>query len=171
MQSALKVPGIGEYAKAGRASGFVAVRDQRGVKVGLQQTAAGRCFFDFGDDGGFVPFQRFRERPYGRFPVICFALQTIGMRLQRAMDSGARIIGVNNRDLRTFTVTLDTSLRLSYQMPSNVIRVTESGIFTHAHIAMLRDAGFDAFLVGESLMKSGDPSAALLGLRSEAHVR
>ena len=91
--------------------------------------------------------------------------------LQRAIDSGATIIGVNNRDLRTFSVSLDTSIRLSYQMPSNVVRVSESGISDAAHIAMLREAGFDAFLIGESLMKSGDPARALRSLRSEAHVR
>ena len=91
--------------------------------------------------------------------------------LQRTVDSGAHIIGVNNRDLRTFDVSLDTSLRLSYLMPSHVVRVSESGIFTRAHIATLREAGFDAFLVGESLMKSGDARAALSDLRAEAHVR
>jgi indole-3-glycerol phosphate synthase len=56
-------------------------------------------------------------------------------------------------------------------MPSGVIRVSESGIFTAEHIAMLREAGFDAFLVGESLMKSGDAAAVLRSLRTEAHVR
>lgn len=81
--------------------------------------------------------------------------------LQKAINSGAKIIGVNNRNLETFEVSLDTSIRLSLQMPSNVIRVSESGIFTRADIGMLRKAGYDAFLVGESLMKSPVPAAAL----------
>lgn len=81
--------------------------------------------------------------------------------LRKAVDSGANIIGVNNRDLQTFEVSLDTSIRLALQMPSGVTRVSESGIFTRGDVAMLRDAGYDAFLVGESLMKSSDPAAAL----------
>jgi indole-3-glycerol phosphate synthase len=87
--------------------------------------------------------------------------------LANAVDSGAEIIGVNNRDLETFEVSLDTSLRLSYLLPSNVVRVSESGIHTRADIELLRGAGFNAFLVGESLMKSRDPSAALRMLVGE----
>jgi indole-3-glycerol phosphate synthase len=71
------------------------------------------------------------------------------------------MIGVNNRDLQTFEVSLDTSLRLSYLLPSNAIRVSESGIHSRAHIDLLSDAGFNAFLVGESLMRSRDPARAL----------
>jgi indole-3-glycerol phosphate synthase len=81
--------------------------------------------------------------------------------LARAVDSGAEIIGVNNRNLETFELTLETSLRLSEKMPDSVIRVSESGIFTRADIDLLRGAGFHAFLIGESLMKAGDPVAAL----------
>jgi indole-3-glycerol phosphate synthase len=84
--------------------------------------------------------------------------------LERAVDSGAQVIGVNNRDLETFKVTLDTSLRLSLRMPSTAIRVSESGIFTRADIELLQGAGYEAFLVGESLMKSGDPATALQAL-------
>ena len=84
--------------------------------------------------------------------------------LNKSVDSGAEIIGVNNRDLQTFDVSLDTSLRLSYLMPTNVIRVSESGIYTREDIEVLADAGFSAFLVGESLMKSRNPVAALKGL-------
>jgi len=89
--------------------------------------------------------------------------------LARAADSGAEIIGVNNRDLDTFEVSLDTSLRLSYLMPSAAIRVTESGIHSRADIDLLRGAGFQAFLVGESLMRSHDPAAALKDLVHGAH--
>lgn len=84
--------------------------------------------------------------------------------LRRAMDSGAEIIGVNNRNLETFEVTLETSLRLSDKMPADVVRVSESGISTRSDIDLLRGAGFDAFLIGESLMKSSDPTAALRAL-------
>ncbi len=89
--------------------------------------------------------------------------------LVKAVDSGAELIGVNNRDLDTFEVSLDTSLRLSYLMPSGVIRVSESGIATHADIELLRGAGFHAFLIGESLMRAHDPAAALKDLVHNGH--
>ena len=79
-------------------------------------------------------------------------------------ETGANAIGVNNRDLRTFEVSLETSLALVEQIPASVVRVTESGIFTPADIARLRKAGFDAFLIGESLMRQPDPGAALAEL-------
>ena len=84
--------------------------------------------------------------------------------LTKAIDSGAEIIGVNNRDLETFEVSLDTSLRLSLCMPGNATRVSESGIHTRADIDLLRGAGFDAFLIGESLMTSDDPAGSLRDL-------
>ena len=81
--------------------------------------------------------------------------------LDAAIASGAEIIGVNNRNLSTFEVTLDTSLELAEHMPAGVVRVSESGIHDAADVARLRAAGYTAFLVGEYLMKSGDPAAAL----------
>jgi len=81
--------------------------------------------------------------------------------LDAAIAAGSEIIGVNNRDLTTFEVTLDTSLRLAEHMPKGVVRVSESGIHDARDIATLRSAGFTAFLVGEHLMKSADPAAAL----------
>ncbi len=84
--------------------------------------------------------------------------------LSKAIDSGAEIIGVNNRDLETFEVSLDTSLRLSLCMPGNAIRVSESGIQTRADIDLLQGAGFNSFLIGESLLRSRDPAAALRAL-------
>ncbi|MCU1258684.1 MAG: indole-3-glycerol phosphate synthase [Bryobacterales bacterium] len=86
--------------------------------------------------------------------------------LDIALESGAEIIGVNNRDLRTFDVHLQTSLRLAKHIPAHILKVSESGIFTAAHIHKLTAAGFQAFLVGESLMKSGDPAASLRALCS-----
>jgi indole-3-glycerol phosphate synthase len=73
--------------------------------------------------------------------------------LKRAVGSGAKVIGVNNRDLRTFAVKLETSLELAAGMPEGVLRVSESGIFTRADVERLRGAGYEAFLVGESLMR------------------
>lgn len=81
--------------------------------------------------------------------------------LKRTADSGARIIGVNNRDLRTFEVSLDTSLRLAPLMPAGALRVAESGIHSSTDVQTLKQAGFNAFLVGERLMKAADPAAAL----------
>jgi indole-3-glycerol phosphate synthase len=81
--------------------------------------------------------------------------------LEAAIASGADLIGVNNRDLTTFEVALETSLRLAEHMPSGALLVSESGIHDARDIATLRAAGFHAFLVGEHLMKSGDPAGAL----------
>ncbi len=85
--------------------------------------------------------------------------------LRKAIDSGAEMIGVNNRNLQTFQVDLETSIRLSYLMPSHAIRVSESGIVDHAAVELLSEAGFNAFLVGESLMKSSNPAESLKQLR------
>jgi indole-3-glycerol phosphate synthase len=87
-----------------------------------------------------------------------------GEELKPAIASGARLIGVNNRNLHTFEVSLDTSLRLADQIPSGIVRVAESGIQSSADVQRLRTAGYQAYLVGEHLMKSGDPSAALRAL-------
>jgi indole-3-glycerol phosphate synthase len=84
--------------------------------------------------------------------------------LDCAIAAGSDLIGVNNRDLTTFEVTLETSLRLAEHMPAGVLRVSESGIHDAHDIARLREAGYTAFLVGEHLMKSGDPAAALARL-------
>ncbi len=84
--------------------------------------------------------------------------------LSRAIDSGAAIIGVNNRNLRTFEVTLDTSLRLAERIPAGVVRVSESGIHNRGDVDRLLAAGFQAFLVGEHLMKAGNPAEALKAL-------
>ena len=81
--------------------------------------------------------------------------------LDRAVSSGAHIIGVNNRDLRTFEVRLETSLDLSTRMPSDCVRVSESGIHGRQSIDLLRSAGYHSFLIGEYLMRSGNPAAAL----------
>jgi indole-3-glycerol phosphate synthase len=85
--------------------------------------------------------------------------------LDVALESGARIVGVNSRNLRSFEVSLATSERLAARLPAGVIRVAESGIHTRADVERLQACGFQAFLVGESLMKSGDAAQALRELR------
>ena len=84
--------------------------------------------------------------------------------LSLAIDSGATIIGVNNRDLRTFDVSLEVSLRLAARIPDTAIKVAESGIRSSADIRVLQRAGYGAFLVGEHLMRSGHPEQALRSL-------
>lgn len=87
-----------------------------------------------------------------------------------AWNPGAFAIGVNNRDLKTFAVNLETSLALAERIPANVVRVAESGIHTGADIARLREAGFHACLIGESLMRQPDPGVALAELMAAATV-
>jgi indole-3-glycerol phosphate synthase len=91
-----------------------------------------------------------------------------GLELQRALDAGCETIGVNNRDLHTFRVDLNTSLQLAKLMPPGVVKVAESGIETGDDIARLRDAGFNAFLIGESLMRAPHPGDALRALLAQS---
>ncbi len=88
--------------------------------------------------------------------------------LPRVLDCGAKVIGINNRDLRTFTTRLEHTLDLIAKIPSDRIVVSESGIRTHADLERLRAAGARAVLVGESLMRAPDIGAALDGLRGLA---
>ncbi|MEO7014114.1 MAG: indole-3-glycerol phosphate synthase TrpC, partial [Dokdonella sp.] len=81
--------------------------------------------------------------------------------LERALEVPAPLIGVNNRNLRTFEVSLDTSLKLRERAPDDRLLVSESGIATIEDIARLRGAGIDAFLVGETFMRAADPGMAL----------
>ena len=81
--------------------------------------------------------------------------------LDRALAVGARIIGVNNRDLKTLQVRVATSYELIQGIPEDCIAISESGLTTHSDLQNLRAAGFDAFLVGEHLMLAPDPAAAL----------
>jgi indole-3-glycerol phosphate synthase len=84
--------------------------------------------------------------------------------LDRALAAGARIVGVNNRDLKTLTVRLETSYELVEQIPEECLAVAESGLRSHDDLKKLRAAGFDAFLIGEHLMLSPDPAEALRNL-------
>ncbi len=87
--------------------------------------------------------------------------------LRRVRDLGCDAYGVNNRDLVTFAVRLETSLELAAMLPSGAVYVAESGIACRADIDRLRAAGFHAFLIGESLMRQPDPGAALAAWLAE----
>jgi indole-3-glycerol phosphate synthase len=88
--------------------------------------------------------------------------------LRGALDAGCTLIGVNNRDLRTFEVDLGTAFRLAEQVPDGVLAVAESGIESGADIARLRSAGYKAFLIGETLMRASSPGKALQEMLAEA---
>lgn len=86
--------------------------------------------------------------------------------MQRAIACGANLVGVNNRNLHTFEVSLDTSISLAAEAPAETVLISESGLKTKADLARLREAGYRGFLIGESLMRSENPEAALRELMS-----
>jgi indole-3-glycerol phosphate synthase len=88
--------------------------------------------------------------------------------LHQAVDAGCDLIGVNTRDLRTFKVDPETALHLADRLPDHVLKVAESGIRSGEDIARLRAAGYDAFLIGESLMRAERPGEALRELVAAA---
>ena len=81
--------------------------------------------------------------------------------MQRAVDCGATLIGVNNRNLHTFDVSLETSLSLAADAPKDAVLISESGLKSASDLSRLRDAGYRGFLIGESLMRSDAPATAL----------
>ncbi|MBI4441968.1 MAG: indole-3-glycerol phosphate synthase TrpC [Acidobacteria bacterium] len=87
--------------------------------------------------------------------------------LRTALDAGSEIIGVNNRDLNTFAVSLETSLELIDSIPDQAVAVSESGLKTAEEMERLRAAGFDAFLIGERFMREPDPGSALAALLAD----
>ena len=87
--------------------------------------------------------------------------------MKRAVASGATLIGVNNRDLRTFEVSLETSLSLARQAPSDALLISESGLRGPDDLRRLREAGYHGFLIGETLMRADNPQQALRNLRSK----
>jgi indole-3-glycerol phosphate synthase len=91
--------------------------------------------------------------------------------LRRALDAGCDLIGVNTRDLRTFKVDSDTAFRLAGNLPENVLKVAESGIRSGEDIARLRAAGYQAFLIGEWLMRAERPGEALRALVAGVECR
>jgi indole-3-glycerol phosphate synthase len=90
--------------------------------------------------------------------------------LQSALGHGAEIVGINNRDLRDFSVDMERTARLMSRIPSSVTVVSESGISTAAQLHRLRQAGVHAVLVGETLMRSVDPAGALRALRASGEA-
>lgn len=86
--------------------------------------------------------------------------------MQRAIACGANVIGVNNRNLHTFEVSLETSLSLAKEAPTGAVLISESGLKNSTDLARLRDVGYHGFLIGESLMRSENPETALHDLLS-----
>jgi indole-3-glycerol phosphate synthase len=84
--------------------------------------------------------------------------------LAEALEAGATIVGVNNRDLKTFSVDIQTSVRLSKGIPDDRYFIVESGIHSSGDIELLLKAGADAFLIGEYLLTAADPASAIRGL-------
>jgi indole-3-glycerol phosphate synthase len=87
-----------------------------------------------------------------------------GIQLERALRLSTPLVGINNRNLRSFEVTLETTLGLLGQVPADRLLVTESGILGRADVQRMRSAGVQAFLVGEAFMRAADPGAALQAL-------
>ena len=85
--------------------------------------------------------------------------------MKRAAACGAKLIGVNNRDLRTFEVSVETSLRLAHEAPSDALLVSESGLNNYDDVQRLYEAGYRGFLIGETLMRADDPAVALRSFR------
>ncbi|HET6973972.1 MAG TPA: indole-3-glycerol phosphate synthase TrpC [Pyrinomonadaceae bacterium] len=88
--------------------------------------------------------------------------------MRRAAACGAKLIGVNNRDLRTFAVSLETSLSLAREAPSEALLISESGLNSAADLQRLYAVGYRGFLIGETLMRAGDPAAALRSFRNDS---
>lgn len=88
--------------------------------------------------------------------------------MKRAAECGAKLIGVNNRDLRTFEVSLNTSLLLAREAPPEALLISESGLKHSTDLERLHNAGYRGFLIGETLMRADDPAAALRSFRGQA---
>ena len=89
-----------------------------------------------------------------------------GAELEQALELNTPLLGINNRNLKTFEVTLQTTLSLLSAVPKNKTLVTESGILTRADVQLMRENAVNAFLVGEAFMRSADPGVALSELFS-----
>jgi indole-3-glycerol phosphate synthase len=92
-----------------------------------------------------------------------------GDEMKRAAVCGANLIGVNNRDLRTFEVSLETSLSLAREAPDGSLLISESGLRSAQDLQRLREVGYRGFLIGETLMRSDNPEEALRALRNDIH--
>ena len=93
--------------------------------------------------------------------VLCFVA---GLWIGHSLKLKTKLVGINNRNLRTFEVSLDTTLGMLSEVPADRLLVTESGILAKDDVKRMRDAGVHAFLVGEAFMRAGDPGEALAAL-------
>jgi indole-3-glycerol phosphate synthase len=107
----------------------------------------------------------------GRLQVAALVEVHTHEELERALEAGARIVGVNNRDLKTLEVDLETSFRLRARIPSDCLAVSESGIKTAGDVRSLAEAGYHAILIGERLMTAPDPGKALAELLEGAEAK
>jgi indole-3-glycerol phosphate synthase len=110
------------------------------------------------DDKNLLHLRRLAEDELGMDALV--EVHT-GDELKRAADCGPKLIGVNNRDLRTFEVSLQTSLSLAPQMPEDSVSISESGLHTSDDLQRLHEAGYRGFLIGETLMRADQPEEAL----------
>jgi indole-3-glycerol phosphate synthase len=94
-----------------------------------------------------------------------------GVELERALKLKTELVGINNRNLRTFEVNIQTTLDLQKQVPADRLLVTESGIMTRDDVKTMRDAGINAFLVGEAFMRADEPGEALAALFAHPEIR
>jgi indole-3-glycerol phosphate synthase len=117
------------------------------------------------DDAALASLLNLTERELGMDALV--EVHTAA-ELARALEAGARLVGVNNRDLRTFEVSLETSIELAAHAPAGTLLVSESGVRDAEDIRRLRGCGFRAFLVGETLMRAARPEDALRALIDEA---
>jgi indole-3-glycerol phosphate synthase len=104
---------------------------------------------------------RMSARSYG-LDVLCEVHDAEA--LERALELECECVGVNSRDLKTFEVSLERACELAQRLPKSAVRVAESGIHTQADMERLSAAGYEAFLVGESLMRESRPGGALAHL-------
>ena len=113
------------------------------------------------DDGGLISLREIIEEELGMDALVEVHDK---LELKRAVATGATLIGVNNRDLRTFEVSIETSSVLIKQAPADAVMISESGLKTTGDLQRLRQAGYHGFLIGESLMRAPSPKEALLQL-------
>jgi indole-3-glycerol phosphate synthase len=115
--------------------------------------------------------RRLREVAEGELGLDALVEVHTSDELRRASDAGAKIIGVNNRDLKTFRISLNTSERLIAEAPPDSLMISESGLQNAESLRRLRRLGFRGFLIGEALMRAGDPETALRDLTAAAEDR
>jgi indole-3-glycerol phosphate synthase len=114
---------------------------------------------------------RLREVAEGELGLDALVEVHTSAELRRALDTGAKIIGANNRDLKTFQISLNTSERLIAEAPPDSIMIGESGLQSAESLCLLRNLGFRGFLIGEALMRAGDPETTLRDLIAAAEDR